>query len=176
MIQYRLLKRPYFFDGKFLTADDLAREQEYVRDKLKRHNRTLHGLGIVDGLKVTGGGPSVVVEPGVALDCEGNELVIEAPLPLPLPSIADCRTMYLNVRYVEHHVDPTPTTTEADQPANIREGVALSFSPENCNRSHRHRRGRWLPCGQLHELTIAKLRLMQSGWRLDRRYRPPVVK
>jgi hypothetical protein len=176
MTDHRLLKRPNFFDGKFLTAEDLSREQDYVRDKLKRHNRTLHGFGIVAGLKVSGGGQSIVVEPGLGLDCEGNELVIEAPLPFPLPSTAVWQTMYLSIRYVDDPVDLTPTTNGADQPASFKEGVIFSLSPDNPNRGHRHSRGRWLPCGQLHELTIAKLRFMQQGWRVDRRYRPPVVK
>ena len=30
------LKRPGFFDGRLLTPEDFQREQQYVREKLKR--------------------------------------------------------------------------------------------------------------------------------------------
>ncbi len=84
--QSRALKRSRFPDGWPLTPADLEREQKYVREKLKRHNRSLHGFGIVSGLKVTINSGRIVVEPGLALDCEGNELVIETPQSVVLPS------------------------------------------------------------------------------------------
>ena len=47
------LERPRFFSSKLLRTEDLALEQQYFREKLRRHNRNLHGFGIVSGLKVT---------------------------------------------------------------------------------------------------------------------------
>ena len=73
------LERPRFFPGRLLTSDDLAQEQTYVREKRKLHNRALHGFGVVSGLKVSSQSGGVVISPGIALDCEGNEIVIEAP-------------------------------------------------------------------------------------------------
>jgi hypothetical protein len=35
-----------------LSADDLAAEQEYLREKRKLHNRFLCGSGVVSGLEV----------------------------------------------------------------------------------------------------------------------------
>jgi hypothetical protein len=79
----RAVKRPTgrsrFVSGQLLTPEDFEREQQYVREKLKRHNRTLHGFGIVSGLKVKMDSGQIVVEPGLALDCEGNEILIETP-------------------------------------------------------------------------------------------------
>ena len=46
------LKRPRFFAGQLLDAATLQAEQDYHRDKLRRHNRILHGFGIVSGLGV----------------------------------------------------------------------------------------------------------------------------
>ena len=46
------LKRPHFFAGQLLDAATLQGEQDYHRDKLRRHNRILHGFGIVSGLGV----------------------------------------------------------------------------------------------------------------------------
>lgn len=80
-------KRSDFFSGKLLTPEDLGREQQYVREKLKRHNRTLHGFGIVSGLKVRINSGQIIVEPGLALDCEGNELLIETAQSVALPQL-----------------------------------------------------------------------------------------
>src|SRR6266545_4536914 len=38
------LTRPHFFTGQLLDAATLQAEQDYHREKLRRHNRTLHGL------------------------------------------------------------------------------------------------------------------------------------
>jgi hypothetical protein len=41
-----------YFHGQMLVANDLQTEQDYFREKLKMHNRCLHGYGTVCGLKV----------------------------------------------------------------------------------------------------------------------------
>jgi hypothetical protein len=45
-------ERPRYFPRQVITADDLSLDQDYFRDKLRRHNRMLHGWGIVCGGKV----------------------------------------------------------------------------------------------------------------------------
>jgi hypothetical protein len=45
-------ERPRYFPGQLITPDDLIQEQEYFRNKLKRHNRLLHGWGVVCGALV----------------------------------------------------------------------------------------------------------------------------
>lgn len=80
-------KRSRFSNDQVLTPADFEREQQYVREKLKRHNRTLHGFGIVSGLKVKIVSGRIIVEPGLALDCEGNELLIETPQTVAAPSL-----------------------------------------------------------------------------------------
>ncbi len=42
-----------YFYGQMLGANDFATEQSYFREKLKLHNRCLHGYGTVCGLEVT---------------------------------------------------------------------------------------------------------------------------
>jgi hypothetical protein len=42
-----------YFYGQMLHAQDLQQEQAYFREKLKLHNRCLHGWGVVCGLQVT---------------------------------------------------------------------------------------------------------------------------
>jgi hypothetical protein len=71
--------RPRFFAGQLLTEDDLGLLGSYVVEKSRLHNRSLFGQGVVCGLMVTCdpcGGGSVTVQPGYALDCCGNDLVV----------------------------------------------------------------------------------------------------
>ena len=172
MSDFSALRRPSYFAGQLLTAEDLSLEQEYIREKQKRHNRTLHGFGIVSGLRVSIAAGNVVIAPGLALDCEGNELVVNSEQ-AKLPINAAGAQEYVNLRYAE--------ITESEVVAHgassvIVESVEIDFSATNCNRNHRHLRGRWLACGSAHDLTIAKLRRDKAGWRVDRRYRAAVVK
>jgi hypothetical protein len=172
MTDFSPLRRPSYFAGQLLTAEDLSLEQDYIREKQKRHNRTLHGFGIVSGLRVSIAAGSVVIEPGLALDCEGNELVVTAEQP-KLPLNATGIQAYVNLRYAE--------ISESEVPADgatsvIFESVKIDLSATNCNRCHRHLRGRWLACGLAHDVTIAKLRRDKGGWRVERRYRAAVVK
>src|SRR5688572_30311715 len=139
------LKRLNYFYGQMLGVADFQAEQAYFREKLKLHNRCLHGYGVVCGLLVSvvpplkdcppeyekdddddvddridelkeklaqitdaeseeytnllrqirrlererelGGRmshasarPLLSIAPGLALDCEGNELVVREPL------------------------------------------------------------------------------------------------
>lgn len=71
--------RPRFFAGQLLTEDDLEALNAYVIGKNRLHNSRLWGDGVVCGLEVVCGpcgGDTVVVRPGYALDCCGNDLVL----------------------------------------------------------------------------------------------------
>jgi hypothetical protein len=79
-------ERLNYFTGQFLTERDLRAEQEYYIGKHRQHNRYLHGYGSVCGLKVTQHpNPAcrdrfIVLEPGLALDCCGREIVVHEPV------------------------------------------------------------------------------------------------
>jgi hypothetical protein len=47
------LERVNFFDRQLLTANDMIADRDYFLQKLRRHNRFLHGWGVVCGLTVT---------------------------------------------------------------------------------------------------------------------------
>jgi hypothetical protein len=172
MSDQKPFERLRFLYGRLLTAGDFTLEQDYFRGKQKLHNRELHGFGIVSGLRVSIESGKVIVSAGLALDCEGNELVLGTNEKLSAPP-AGRQAVYLNARYVEQELNPDATTDEATI---IREAAVLEFSEQNFNYKHRHLRGRWLSCGHCHALTIARLRRTAGGWRIDRRYRPPAVK
>lgn len=75
------LRNHYFF-GKLMDVPDFDVEQRYIVEKFKRHHERLHGTGVVCGLEVTAHpNPAcrnryVVVRPGAALDCCGNEILV----------------------------------------------------------------------------------------------------
>ncbi len=78
-------KRPNYFRGQLLLETDLLAEQEYHRNQHHLHNRLLHGSGVVQGLTVSArSDTSVLVEPGLAIDEVGRQLVLEQAEPLEL--------------------------------------------------------------------------------------------
>ena len=188
MAESQPFKRLSYFTGQLLTAESFKLEQEYFREKQKLHNRSLHGFGIISGLKVMVESGQIVIEPGLALDCEGNELVVSTTV-IVSPPTGDSHSGYVQVSFAEKFTDPVPAVPEpqsADSPANnpsdlnqpatITEGCEIFLAPENSNRGHRHLRGRWLACAQPHALTIAKLKQSGQGWHVERGYRPPRIK
>lgn len=85
MAQYAT--RPAFAEGQVLAAADLALLADLPRAAAQRHNRFVHRWGIVSGLTLTtvddadaGGNKfkQVWLEPGMAIDGEGRELLITA--------------------------------------------------------------------------------------------------
>jgi hypothetical protein len=135
------LERTRFYPRQIVTPDDLTQDQLYFKDKLRRHNRLLHGWGLVCGLVVErcarsdndGDDPCKVrVTSGYALDPYGNEIVVAARELLDLckedmlgmvaclPNDDPwCRpvetsrtgTFYLAVRYRERAVKPVHAPT-----------------------------------------------------------------
>ena len=90
--------RPRFFAGQLLTEEDLQALSDYVLNKNRLHNRHFMGDGVVCGLQVTCnpcGGGKLVVQPGHALDCCGNDLVLECAV--ELDAIAMVRDLRRNL-------------------------------------------------------------------------------
>jgi hypothetical protein len=90
------LERMRFFPGQLITSDDLIQEQNYQRARMRRHNRLLHGWGVVCGAWVKpkatssddqqGNSAEVIVDPGYVLGPYGDEIVIEAPVTVDVTS------------------------------------------------------------------------------------------
>ncbi len=171
MPNFAQFSRPHYFSCKLLTDQDLNQEQKYFIEKFYSHKRSLNGFGVVFGLKVSTDAGKVKISAGMALDCEGNEIVIPSEQSLPPPSI-DSKAGFVTVKYREHCEGATP----AGEPSNIVESFELIFTTDNQNTGHRHLKARWLSCGKDHGLTLAKIRQGKTGWRVDRRYRTPKIK
>ena len=77
-------ERPRFFPRQLVTPDDLTLAQDYFRNKMRRHNRYLHGWGIVCGAKVVKTVDTqpwmVVIKSGYILGPYGDEILIDHDL------------------------------------------------------------------------------------------------
>lgn len=71
------LTRLHYFDGKFLRADDLALEQDYLRRQVQLSNLA-GGSGVVYGfdLELAAGGDALALGPGLAFDPAGRALLL----------------------------------------------------------------------------------------------------
>lgn len=80
---------PRYYPRQLITPDDLTLEQNYFRDRLRRHNRLLHGWGVVCGALVcpacttnSAGATvpvpwSVSVQTGYILGPYGDEIILD---------------------------------------------------------------------------------------------------
>jgi hypothetical protein len=109
-----LLERVRFFPGELLTAGDLTVAGANNRELLWLHNRALHDWGIGYGFDVKGerGDTSVTVSPGYATDAFGHELLLSAPVELPIPAVpgasdGSALVYYIVAQYVSDADEPT---------------------------------------------------------------------
>jgi hypothetical protein len=85
------LEHPRYFPRQMITPAELTLEHDYWRDRMRRHNRLLHGWGVVCGAKVcpiptdkkADDGSlifepwKVRIEPGYILGPYGDEIIID---------------------------------------------------------------------------------------------------
>ena len=159
------LQRVNYTAGMLLGVDDFRTEQQYLRGRLQRQNRLLHGTGIACGLNVTveQGSARIEISPGLALDPVGNEICIEQPVHLALPSSGP--DLFVLLRYAERPCRSAPVVPgaggqDADstmdvQPTRIVETftVELASAPQS------------------DAVVIARLRQSRGRWRVDARYK-----
>lgn len=169
------LERVHYFTGQILSPDDLRAEQDYFLARLRRHNRYLHGWGVVTGLGVSvDEAGDVRVDPGLAIDCFGSEIVVPAPQKL---SIADgLERGFVALAYAETGTRPTPVPAGDPEASTtfsrIREGFRLEVSPENPCPDHERMGPGTAGCGLPHPVCIARLRRWKRhGWFVEARGR-----
>ena len=169
------LKRVRYSFGQVLGVDDFLGEQNYFRDKSRRHNRYLHGWGVVCGLEVDAGKDILVIHPGLALNCKGEEVVVPQPVEMPLPASRRC--VYLALHYAERETDPLPVvgTEEMMTNSRIEETYELTYQQENPCPALRRKKSPCLPCGESHGIPLAKMVYRSGRWRIDGRFRRPEV-
>jgi len=136
-------ERPRFFAGQLLTEDDLQQLTNYVVGKNRLSNRYLFGDGVACGLDVEKHPCDegvIIIDPGYALDCCGNDVLLHCRKELDINVLArelrtrqadgyDCgdpcdkngeggekakkQRYYIYARYCEEGTQPiTPYTTD----------------------------------------------------------------
>jgi hypothetical protein len=112
------IERPRFFARQLVTPDDLTLGYDYLRNKMRRINRYLHGWGVVCGTRVDLANKpwKVIVRPGYILGPFGDEIVIERDI------CFDIRTRCVQVEggdACDDILDPlcADRTTQARDPA-----------------------------------------------------------
>jgi hypothetical protein len=123
------IKRPNFFAGRLLDAKALASEQDYQRDKRRRHNLAVVGFGIVSGLAVgiddVDDKAAVVVSAGFAIDSRGDEISVPCRVVVKLPKSSG--PFFVAATFVEIPCDPIPTTSGPATPASTEEACLISI-------------------------------------------------
>jgi hypothetical protein len=120
-------ERPRYFFGQVIGVDDLEQEQLYHREKARRHNRFVHGWGIVHGLEVNAsphGTRELTISPGYALDARGEEIVVSRTVAVDLSGHAAGTTVYVAVRFDERPERPVPAL-QGQEYTRIRETFAV---------------------------------------------------
>lgn len=143
-------ERNRYFYGKLLTVRDFEIEQRYFNDKRRLLNRLLVGPGLLAGLNVLAvDDKTLLVEPGVALDYLGREIVLEAPFISRLSvidgfdQITDQTEAYLSVRYDEsqkeavHNISANTEHASGQSEYNrVAEGYKLCLTTEQPSTAH----------------------------------------
>lgn len=102
--------RNAYWTGKLMLARDFVDEQRYFIDKLRHHNQTLHGSGVACGLKVVAHeNPAcrdhfVGVEPGSAIDCCGNDIMVREKDWIDLRTIPEIKKLIEKKDTAQHYL------------------------------------------------------------------------
>jgi hypothetical protein len=105
---------PRYYARQLVTADDMTLEQDYFRARMRRHNRFLHGWGVVCGARVVNSNQpwKVIVKSGYILDPCGNEIYIEKDQCIDVRVSCTPSPPALDNGCAEAKPAPTPTTDQ----------------------------------------------------------------
>jgi hypothetical protein len=167
------LERVNYFTGQLLNAADFQTEQDYFLARFRRHNRYLHGWGVVFGLTVTLTRSSeIIINPGLAIDCIGNEIQLGSPVTLPLPNSPD--RQFVILQYAETLTSPIPTVKETPHEpvdefgfSRIRESFQIKIIETDPTSDHQGEGPGTPGCGCFHPVCIAGLRKSVKGWKVE---------
>ncbi|SRR5216684_2747946 len=105
-------KRINFFKGFFTHAEDWQAAESYRSAKHRLHNQAMHGSGIVTGhagglnVSLSSDGRILTVEPGLAIDRNGREILLSEPHSRTIELKYGAGTyVYLVARYDEEPID-----------------------------------------------------------------------
>ena len=158
------LKRVNYYAGKMLTLEDFKADQQYFKDRMKLHNRFLHGYGIVSGLEISLSNKLaevLIVSPGYAIDPRGNDLILPKDVQATMP--AKGNSIYLVLRWAEREVDLIPllsSSVEGEQfvATRIEEYAVLEDETDKRKATQ---------AGAV----LARLKKIRGKWKVDKQFR-----
>ncbi|MEO7116544.1 MAG: hypothetical protein ABIZ18_11870 [Caldimonas sp.] len=153
------LERVSYFFGQILGADDFETEQAYLRGRLGRRNRLLHGTGIVAGLDVAidASAGAVVIAPGLAFAPDGNEIGLDAPVALALP--ASGTAWLVQVAYRE-----APCRSVVSQAGTATTRIVETFDASLA------------AMADASAVPLARVHRVRGRWRVDAKFAPPRIR
>ncbi|MFC0033103.1 hypothetical protein ACFFMM_26635 [Micromonospora chaiyaphumensis] len=96
------MARPRYYDYEYLRADDLTQALDYLLARQNLAARLLRPTGVVSGLDLTATGSDVTVVQGVAIDGDGNVIVLPDNRRTTLPGDG---TFFVWIEYHEFLTD-----------------------------------------------------------------------
>jgi len=136
---YPFTRNRYFY-GKLLTVRDFEIEQRYFNDKRRMTNRLAVGTGILSGLDVVAvNDRTISIDPGIAIDSLGREIVVSLPAMHMLSDIEGfdmektLDTYYLCMAYDElpsEMVHSVAQTTEDGEYSRLNEAFRLTLKTD----------------------------------------------
>ena len=126
--QYYSCERNNYFFGKLMTVRDFESEQIYMNSKRRLGNRMMGGVGIVSGLDIIlVDNKTFSLEPGLALDYMGREIVVPEPYVRRLNVIKgfeenkDKGVLYLCLKYKEDLKETTFSVANSGKSGGVSE-------------------------------------------------------
>ena len=106
------VKRVHYFDHQFLREGDFTAEQSYHMKMRRLHNSLLHTWGIAEGLALSfaSGASRADINEGVAVDGEGQEMVLVGNTQTEDLSGFAGKTAYVTIEYRQEQTDSTSET------------------------------------------------------------------
>src|SRR5687767_10575763 len=99
------IKMLHHVNGQLLMEEDFSDEQKYRLDMRRRLSQHMHTAGIVFGLDVIPGANKGTVQPGMAIDAQGREIIVESATDLTSTAATD-----VTIAYKEEQNDETSET------------------------------------------------------------------
>jgi hypothetical protein len=155
------LARNRYFSGRLLGAQDFQLEQDYFRERQRRHNRALHGAGVVHGLQVAvrpngGSGEQVVVQAGFAIAPDGEEIEVRCEASARLPHTGS--RLFVMLSRAEFPSHPVPASADGQlQFTRVEETFSLGVQATASQNG----------------IALARLIGTASGWTIDDAFAVP---
>jgi len=126
------LKRLNYFNHQFLEESDFKAEQAYHIESRRLHNRLLHSWGVAEGFEVRRKGEhEIVVDPGVAYDREGREIVLQSPATYDVIPYSEHTVFFVVVSHKEYSDKADfRSSGGVENFTRITEGTEISFPHE----------------------------------------------